>query len=94
MAKLIFIVLALLAVATGLVLGTLNADPVTVDLLWFQLNWPLGLVLVSTLALGILVGMAGTWLIQVWPARLALRRERSAAAKAMASAPIAETGDD
>ncbi len=94
MAKLIFIVLALLAVATGLVLGTLNADPVTVDLLWFQLNWPLGLVLVSTLALGILIGMAGTWIIQVWPAKLALRRERSVAAKAAANPPIAETGDD
>ena len=79
MAKLIFTVLALLAVAVGLVLGTLNADPVVVDLLWVQLNWPLGLVLVSTLALGIVIGMAGTWLLQVWPARLALRRARAAA---------------
>ena len=94
MAKLIFIVLALLAVATGLVLGTLNADPVVVDLLWFQLNWPLGLVLVSTLALGILIGMAGTWLIQVWPAKLALRRERAAAVKAAAATPVTESGDD
>jgi uncharacterized integral membrane protein len=94
MAKLIFIVLALLSVATGLVLGTLNADPVLVDLLWFQLNWPLGLVLVSTLALGILIGMAGTWVIQVWPAKLALRRERAAAGKAAVVPSIAESGDD
>lgn len=94
MAKLIFIVLALVAVATGLVLGTLNADPVLVDLLWFQLNWPLGLVLVSTLALGMLIGMLGTWLLQVWPARLALKRERSAAAAAAATTPLAESGDD
>jgi uncharacterized integral membrane protein len=94
MAKLIFIVLALLAVAIGLVLGTLNADPVLVDLLWFQLNWPLGLVLVSTLALGILIGMAGTWVLQVWPAKLALRRVRSAAKTAAATTSVVETADD
>jgi uncharacterized integral membrane protein len=94
MAKLIFTVLALLAVATGLVLGTLNAEPVLVDLLWFQLNWPLGLVLVSTLALGILIGLAGTWLLQVWPARMALRRERSAAAAEAATTSVVETADD
>ena len=94
MAKLIFIVLALLAVAMGLVLGTLNADPVIVDLLWVQINWPLGLVLVSTLALGILMGMAGTWVLQVWPAHLALRRERSATGKATAATPVAESDDD
>jgi uncharacterized integral membrane protein len=94
MAKLIFIILALLAVATGLVLGTLNAEPVTVDLLWIQLNWPLGLVLVSTLALGILIGMAGTWLLQVWPARMELRRERSSARTAASTTAVAETVDD
>ncbi|MEE4173032.1 MAG: LapA family protein [Xanthomonadales bacterium] len=93
MAKLIFTVLALLAVATGLVLGTLNADPVLVDLLWVQLNWPLGLVLVSTLALGILIGMAGTWILQVWPARLALRQARAAAGKPAVVEPSTETTD-
>ena len=92
MAKLIYIVLALIAAAFGLVLGTLNADPVVVDLLWFQLNWPLGLVLVSTLALGVLIGIAGTWMLHVWPARLALRQARTAADRASATAPVA--GDD
>lgn len=94
MAKLTFIVLALLAVAIGLVLGTLNAEPVLVDLLWVQLNWPLGLVLVATLALGVLIGMAGTWLLQVWPARLALKRARSAAERAAAAAPVPDPVDD
>ena len=93
MAKLIFIVLALLAVATGLVLGTLNADPVLVDLLWFQLNWPLGLVLVTTLALGILIGMAGTWVIQVWPTRLALRQARAEMARKAQAEPTTDTSD-
>jgi putative membrane protein len=94
MAKLIFIVLALIAAAIGLVLGTLNADPVVVDLLWFQLNWPLGLVLVSTLALGVLIGIAGTWILQVWPARLALRQARAVADRASAPLSVPEAGDD
>lgn len=94
MAKLIFIVLALLAIATGLVLGTLNADPVVVDLLWFQLNWPLGLVLVTTLALGVFIGMTGIWLMQVWPMKMALRRERAAAAKAAVPVSSPVSNDD
>ena len=83
MYKLVFIVIAVLAVAAGLILGTLNADPVLLDLLWVQLNWPLGLVLVVTLAVGILVGVMATWLLQVWPARMALRRERAAQQRAL-----------
>ncbi len=78
MYRLIFIIIALLAVLGGLVVGTLNADPVTLDLLWVQINWPLGLVLVAALAIGVLLGVTLTWILQVWPARLALRRARSA----------------
>ncbi len=78
MYRLIFIIIALLAVLGGLVVGTLNADPVTLDLLWVQLNWPLGLVLVAALAIGVLLGVTLTWILQVWPARLALKRARSA----------------
>jgi uncharacterized integral membrane protein len=78
MYRLIFIIIALLAVLGGLVVGTLNADPVTLDLLWVQINWPLGLVLVAALAIGVLLGVTLTWILQVWPTRLALRRARSA----------------
>lgn len=83
----LFILVALLAVTIGLLLGTLNASPVTVDLLWVQLRWPLGLVLVVALALGILLGVAATWLLQVWPARVALRRARREAQNASAAVP-------
>lgn len=79
MYRLLFILIALLAVAIGLLLGTLNAEPVTLDLLWVQLDWPLGLVLVSALTLGVLLGVGATWVLQVWPARMALRRARRAA---------------
>lgn len=93
MYRLIFIVIAVLAVAAGLLLGTLNADPVTLDLLWVQLNWPLGLVLVMALSVGILLGMAFTWLLQVWPARLALRRARADAQRA-APPPDTDVAND
>lgn len=78
MYKLFFVLIAILAVGGGLLIGTLNAQRVTLDLLWVQLDWPLGLVAVAFLALGVLLGVAATWVLQVWPARLALRRERSA----------------
>lgn len=93
MYRLIFIVIAVLAIAAGLLLGTLNADPVSLDLLWVQLNWPLGLVLVMALAVGTLLGMAFTWLLQVWPAKLALRRARAAGLKSPSS-PDTETLND
>jgi putative membrane protein len=78
MYRLIFIIIAVLAVFGGLVVGTLNADPVNLDLLWVQINWPLGLVLVAALVIGVLLGITLTWIFQVWPARLALKRARAA----------------
>lgn len=69
-----FILLALAAVALGLVVGTLNSDPVVVDLLWAQIDWPLGLVILISLVLGLLLGMLLVWLTAVLPARMRLRR--------------------
>lgn len=90
MYRILFVLVAILAVTIGLLLGTLNATPVTLDLLWVQLDWPLGLVLVVALALGILIGSGATWLLQVWPARVAARkarREAEAAKRAVPSPP-------
>jgi len=91
MYKLIFIVVAVLAIGGGLVIGTLNAEPVTLDLLWVQLDWPLGLVAMAFLALGVLLGVVATWVLQVLPARVALKRERRAAGK---EAVVADLADD
>lgn len=71
-----FIILALAAIAFGLVVGTLNSDPVSVDLLWRQIEWPLGLVIIVSLVLGFAIGMLLIWLITVLPLRLQLRRAR------------------
>jgi uncharacterized integral membrane protein len=42
-----FSLLAILAAAIGLAVGTFNSESVLLDLLWFQINWPLGLILLS-----------------------------------------------
>ncbi len=88
MYKLLFGLVALLAVALGLVIGTLNPDPVTLDLLWVQLHWPLGLVLLTTLTAGLLLGLLLLWLLQVLPLRIALRRAHAA------PVPVASTDLD
>jgi len=81
MYKLLFILIALAAVFCGLLLGTLNADAVQLDLLWVQLNWPLGLVTVLALALGVVLGSAATWALQVLPLRMQLRKVNKAAGR-------------
>lgn len=74
-----FLLIALLAAVCGLVVGTLNSDRVTLDLLWFQLDWPLGLLVLLTLSIGVLLGMAAAWVFQVLPLQLRLRKARQAA---------------
>ena len=77
MYRILFIVVMLLALALGLLVGTLNSDLVSVDLLWLQLDWPLGLVILSAAALGLLLGLVLTWLFSVMPLRARLRRAQS-----------------
>ncbi|NND43713.1 MAG: LapA family protein [Xanthomonadales bacterium] len=74
MNRLVFALVALLAVAVGLLVGTLNADPAQLDLLWVQLEWPLGLMLLLFFAAGLVLGLLLLYLSQVLPLRLRLRR--------------------
>jgi uncharacterized integral membrane protein len=71
-----FIIVMVLAIALGLLIGTLNHVTVTVDLLWVQLNWPLGLSLLASLATGLLLGWLLAWLFSILPLRLRLRNFR------------------
>ena len=77
MYRILFIVVMLLALALGLLVGTLNSELVAVDLLWLQLDWPLGLVILSAAALGLLLGLLLTWLFSVMPLRARLRKAQS-----------------
>jgi len=75
-----FLIVMVLAITLGVVIGTLNPLLVTVDLLWFQIDWPLGLVLICILVLGVLLGLALSWLFTVWPLKVRLRKADKLAA--------------
>jgi len=72
-----FIIVAVLAIALGLLIGTLNSDTASVDLLWVQLQWPLGLLILCVFAVGLLTGLLLAWFFGVMPARAKLRKSIS-----------------
>jgi len=72
-----FIIVAVLAIALGLLIGTLNSDSVGVDLLWVQLQWPLGLLILSVFAAGLLIGLLLAWFFGMMPLRAQLRKSRN-----------------
>jgi len=72
-----FIIVAVLAIALGLLIGTLNSDSVSVDLLWVQLQWPLGLLILCVLVVGLLAGLLLAWFFGVIPLQARLRKSRS-----------------
>jgi len=77
--RIAFIGVILLAVFLGLLVGTLNSDRVLLDLLWVQIEWPLGLVLLMAGAAGLLLGLLLTWLFSVLPLKARLRKASRAA---------------
>ena len=77
MYRIAFIIAAFLAVALGLLVGTLNSDTVSVDLLWVQIQWPLGLLLLCVLVVGLLIGLLITWFFSVMPLKTRLRKAQS-----------------
>jgi uncharacterized integral membrane protein len=77
MNRLIFGLVAIFAITIGLLVGTLNSDKVFLDLLWVQLEWPLGLLLLLSLASGLLLGIVMIYLSQIFPLRLKLRKSQS-----------------
>jgi len=74
MYRLIFIIIAVLAISLGLLVGTLNSDVANVDLLWVQFQWPLGLLILCVFTVGILAGALLCWLFGIMPLRVRLRK--------------------
>jgi uncharacterized integral membrane protein len=72
--RIFFIIILILAVALGLLVGTLNPETVSVDLLWIRLDWPLGLLLLSAAAAGLFLGLLLAWLFSILPLRARLRK--------------------
>ncbi len=76
-----FGLVAVTAVVLGLLVGTFNSDGVQLDLLWVQLEWPLGLLILIAFAFGLLLGVCLVYLSHVLPLRLKLRRQRALTAR-------------
>lgn len=85
MYRLMLYVFGAAAILAGLLVGTLNSEKVSLDLLWLQLEWPLGVILVIAFASGLLLGLAAVYLLSVIPLRISLRRKQAAAEAATAA---------
>ena len=81
MKKIGFILVAIAAIVVGLLVGTLNADPVQLDLLWVQFEIPLGLAILLGFSLGLVTGLSVIYFVRVLPLRLQLRKARTALIK-------------
>ena len=78
MKKIGFILVAIAAIVVGLLVGTLNADSVQLDLLWVQFEIPLGLAILLGFSLGLVTGLSVIYFVRVLPLRLQLRKARAA----------------
>ncbi len=76
-----FILLAVAAIVVGLIVGTLNSVPVSLDLLWVQFEIPLGLAILLGFSFGLLAGLSFIYTFRVLPLSLQLRKARAALAK-------------
>lgn len=81
MKKAVFILMAVAAIVVGLLVGTLNSDPVNLNLLWLQFELPLGLAILSGFSLGLVTGFGMLYVARVIPLRLQLRKARIALLK-------------
>lgn len=70
------LLLLLIALCVGGLLGILNQSPTAIDLLFVQVQLPLGLALSLALVLGLFLGALGLWLFRVLPLRRQLWRLR------------------
>jgi putative membrane protein len=80
-----FGLVAILAVVLGLLIGTFNPDSAHLDLLWVQLDWPLGLLILIAFVFGLLLGFCLVYLSHVFPLRLRIRKLQAKAARAAVS---------
>jgi uncharacterized integral membrane protein len=76
--KAVFFLVALGVVVVGLLVGTLNAEIVSVDLLWYQFQTPLGLAILLGFSAGVATALVLLYLARVLPLTLQLRKARSA----------------
>ena len=84
--RLIALLILVLSVVAGVVVGALNADPVSYDLAFFQLTLPKGAGLLVAMVIGWMLGGMTAWLGMSLRHRRVLRRERKSQGKTPARA--------
>lgn len=72
-----FILMAIVAIVVGLLIGTLNANSVQLDLLWIQFELPLGLAILLGFSTGLVTGLLMIYFTTVLPLRFQLRKTRA-----------------
>lgn len=60
--------IVLILLVGSVAISSLNAGSVELNLYWYQLNWPLGFMLLLFASLGLLFGMLLSWVLWTWPA--------------------------
>ena len=84
--RLIALLILAFFVVVGVVVGALNADPVSYDLVFFRLSLPKGAALLAALEIGRLLGGLTAWLGMSLRHRRVLRRVRPSNRKTPARA--------
>ncbi|MCX7512404.1 lipopolysaccharide assembly protein LapA domain-containing protein [Frateuria hangzhouensis] len=84
--RLIALLILVLFVVVGVVVGALNADPVSYDLAFAKLTMPKGAGLLVALVIGWLLGGLTAWLGMSLRHRRVLRRARQSSGKTPARA--------
>lgn len=77
MKKIGFTLIAILAVVVGLLVGTLNSSPVSLDLLWVQYELPLGMAILAGFSVGLVAGLIFLYVFRILPLRHQLRKARN-----------------
>jgi putative membrane protein len=85
--RLVFLLLALICVAAGVLFGALNPDPARVDFYWFGLDASLGVLLLTAALSGAILAGAALLVGVIWPLQARLRKSRRSASAAAASLP-------
>lgn len=69
----LLLIVVLVAIAAGLVVGILNPDTISVDLLFAKFALPLGALVLGAMVIGVLLGLVLALILFVVPGRLKRR---------------------
>ena len=78
MYRILLYAVAALAILTGLIVGAQNAAITELDLLFWTISWPLGLLIVLAFVFGLLIGLLAVYVLRVIPLKITLRRQAKA----------------